>query len=205
MRPRSILTLLLKTPLDFTQTRLHLSHQHLQMLIWMVIQTFSSARGGDTLIYIQNIGDAVVPFFDSPLKSPFGLQHGTVSFPTFIDIDGDGDMDMFSRSRFGLEMRFFENTLINAIAEPETVGWELTIAPNPTSEHLQVQITGSQLSQPIEIQVENLHGQRVKPQQQITSLPNSTFQIDISGLPAGTYLLKAKTEHGILTRRFVVL
>jgi hypothetical protein len=47
--------------------------------------------------YFENIGSASNPVFDEPVSDPFGIDAGdSYSFPQFVDIDNDGDYDLFT-------------------------------------------------------------------------------------------------------------
>lgn len=52
--------------------------------------------------YFQNTGDAQNPAFGEPQVNPFGLDNGgsTALTPKLTDIDGDGDLDLFSAFYF---------------------------------------------------------------------------------------------------------
>lgn len=61
--------------------------------------------------YYENTGDALNPSFDAPQENPFSLSNvGTYSSdPSFVDLDGDGDLDIMSADYDG-NFKYFENT-----------------------------------------------------------------------------------------------
>ena len=66
---------------------------------------------GGNFEYYENTGTATNPVFSSSAShNPFGLSdQGNYTTPTFVDIDGDGDMDAFAGYSDG-RIRYFENT-----------------------------------------------------------------------------------------------
>ena len=70
---------------------------------------------GSSIEYLENIGTAEAPLFASNINNPFGLVNTSgISLPKLMDIDADGDMDLFVSEYYG-KVRFFEN-----IGSPES-------------------------------------------------------------------------------------
>ncbi len=62
------------------------------------------------ILYFENTGTTASPAFATPSTNPFGLTDvGFASTPSFVDIDGDGDLDAFVGELFG-NMIYFQNT-----------------------------------------------------------------------------------------------
>jgi len=82
--------------------------------------------GGNATIYFsENIGDATTPVFGDTISSPFGLSTDDIlANPYLLDIDDDGDLDMFVGERNG-QLNFFENQGTN-----QTPSFS-TPSPNP--------------------------------------------------------------------------
>ena len=60
--------------------------------------------------YFENTGSATNPTYAAGVLNPFGLSDiGSYATPTFVDIDGDGDLDAFIGEDDG-QVRYFENT-----------------------------------------------------------------------------------------------
>jgi hypothetical protein len=86
-------------------------------------------------IYIQNTGTASAPSFAAPQTNPFGLANTTyLTFPTLVDIDNDGDLDLFSGISSG-GINFYLNTGTAAaptFAAPQTNPFSLVgLSYNP--------------------------------------------------------------------------
>ena len=65
--------------------------------------------------YFENIGTNSTPNYSTPVINPYGLTTLTFAKPTFVDIDNDGDEDLFSGALDG-KTYYYEN--IGTITTP---------------------------------------------------------------------------------------
>jgi Ca2+-binding RTX toxin-like protein len=73
------------------------------------LDAFVGRWDGSTLFF-RNTGTASSPVFATAVADPFGLSHvGYFASPTFVDSDGDGDLDAFLGNADGNTL-FFRNT-----------------------------------------------------------------------------------------------
>jgi len=79
------------------------------------LDAFVGERNGNTLFF-RNTGSASSAAFSAASSNPFGLiDVGAYASPTFVDIDGDGDLDAFVGEKLGNTL-FFRNTGSASIA-----------------------------------------------------------------------------------------
>ncbi len=60
-------------------------------------------NGAGNMFFFKNIGIFSKPIFAAPIINPFGLEDvGVYATPSFVDIDADGDIDVFVGTIYGL-------------------------------------------------------------------------------------------------------
>lgn len=138
------------------------------------------------VLFYENSGTPTEPTFGTAVENPFGitlLDEDIDQFPrpTTVDIDNDGDLDLFTF--FNGKLFFQENTLISSTTE-QLAQLELTLSPNPTTGIVQLATT----EKVARIEVSNLMGQ------QVYATSSTATSLDISEQPAGIYLVKITTE-----------
>lgn len=73
------------------------------------LDLFIGKYDGGGIFFLENTGTADAPAFAAAVENPFGFSGGyQFDVPTFVDIDGDGDLDVFSTEYYG-GIRYFEN------------------------------------------------------------------------------------------------
>ncbi len=142
------------------------------------------------LFYFKNTGTVSAPQFAAPVSNPFGISDRPlmdISFITFVDIDNDSDIDlMCSESELG-NFRFYENTAKNPVGLKEAIPeFSLEAFPNPVEEEL---LLRSEIAL-AQIEIVDLLG---RP---LLLFSGEETSINLKGLPAGVYLLRATDRTG---------
>ncbi len=84
--------------------------------------------------FYENIGTASSPVFDSPIENPFNLENSNISVPslTFVDLDGDSDLDIFVGGKIStdLEFQYYERGGVTGILNQDSSLEQLYVFPN---------------------------------------------------------------------------
>ena len=135
--------------------------------------------------YFKNTGTASNPQFAAPVINPFGIDSAyAYGFPTFADLDGDGDFDLLYGEYYG-NFQYFENLTTSPGFEGNKQDYKLLLYPNPAHEFLNIET-----DMPIEkIEILNTLGKTV-----IST--RNTKQISLSNLAAGFYTARITSPKG---------
>jgi CO dehydrogenase/acetyl-CoA synthase epsilon subunit len=143
--------------------------------------------------YFENTGTASFPQFANPADNPFEFDLGYTyfAFPTFADLDGDGDPDLMV-AVIGGDLYYFENTSATGL-ERVGDGPSIRIYPNPTSDFIRLE-SSEQIQQ---VEVLDMHGSQLMMHQFVDEL-------NLSDLYPGVYILKIVLPDGSQILRKVI-
>ena len=146
--------------------------------------------------YYENIGTPDEPDFAMPMTSPFGFENlGIIAAPNMVDIDADGDVDVFfgngdvvGYDLFG-EIIYFENT--SPSATPDLLkNSTVKISPNPSSSFLSLQAEVISENTEINLSIIAPTGQTLE-RHTVRAIGNKiNWETNVQFLPAGEYFIK---------------
>ena len=137
--------------------------------------------------YYKNKGSKSVASFEAPLENPFALTSTYyVAFPSFIDIDDDGDFDMLVGEYYG-GFQFFRNYEKVADVNKPELDNSIKVYPNPAQDLLHLELPFV----PKEISVSDVQGRT------ILTVDHLSSSIGISSLETGSYFVKILSPDGI--------
>ena len=158
------------------------------------------------LRYFQNIGTPSFPILIelTGLNNPFNsIQQGSTFSPTFVDIENDGDLDLFVAKKGGA-FAFYENTSIIKTTTidnlPINSNNDLVSFPNPVNDQLSFSLNDA-IGSNLNVTILDVTG---------TELLNKTYtndgasmNLNVANLHPGVYVLKLSAEAKSSVVRFV--
>jgi hypothetical protein len=118
------------------------------------------------------------------------------SRPSFVDLDGDGDSDLFSGSDDGNFYYFKNASLLTGIENSITTTF--SVYPNPASDILNIALTEAISGN---ASITDIHGNVVVSK----NVAGSQFNISTADVESGVYLLKVATASLTLTKQVVIV
>ena len=140
---------------------------------------------------IAEAGDAAL--FGEPVMNPFDFDSGEIEFelliPALVDIDADGDIDLFAVGDYGDygAVHFFENVLISSTDKEPIASESLKVYPNPVS--------GGYLDVEIDQEMERVVLISTLGKELNLSLKGSRVNLP-DDLSPGHYILKVEMKNG---------
>ncbi|MGB3079290.1 MAG: GDSL-type esterase/lipase family protein [Saprospiraceae bacterium] len=131
--------------------------------------------------FVKQIADNLqIAFFDITPISRLGLQH-----PNYVANDGLHPSGIQYTEWVKLILEYIDNE-ITGIKHIEDTQLEVDISPNPTSDHITIDIPASTQDQKYDLRIYNLTGKLMSEQ----SVRGTSFSISLENMPDGLYFLK---------------
>jgi hypothetical protein len=146
-------------------------------------------------------------FTEVPQTNPFeGVFYSSVAF---ADVDGDNDQDVLltglNNSPAAISILYANGGIATSVDDLESgAGFYGTLFPNPpTANTLYLRYTARESAE-VTIRIYNVNGVLLSRQNELAVIGPQQFSIDITSLPAGSYLLQIDNGSGKDTAKFSV-
>jgi len=156
----------------------------------------------------ENTGTSTSPSFsindaNNPLRN---IKIGYYGGFSLVDLDGDGDKDLFGTSIYNTIVTYYVNTdpRTSSIGDNRIIEGEfLKVYPNPASDYCTVTLEGP-VSGMCDLKIIDIHGQVLKSEN--FRKVNGTIQhsLDVSGLSPGVYIVNVTQGSQNYISRLVV-
>jgi hypothetical protein len=153
----------------------------------------------------ENTGTPTTPAFSiNDAKNPLrNIKTGYYGGFSLVDLDGDGDKDLFITSLYNTIVSYYINTdpRTSSIGNQKIIQGEfLNIYPNPASDYCILNLDGPS-SGMCDLKIINIHGQVLRSESFRKVNGNVQYQLDVSGLSTGVYLVSVtQGNHNYITR-----
>jgi len=168
--------------------------------------------GEDGVYYYQNTGTATSPSFSelTGTNNPFdfiNIDYNPSNMyyaPAFLDVDADGDLDLFISQEDG-EVNLYENTtpvtsVFNNQSTSSAFSSEVVAFPNPVKDILNFSLNDA-IGGTMTISVKDMTGTEMLNESAVNN--GSAMTIDVSSLNAGIYMLRISSDSKVAVVKFV--
>jgi hypothetical protein len=178
---------------EFPEGYTNYNDARVELLDFEAEPTVQLEAGGRYFLVVSYEGSANNIFAGNDRNIKF-FQISTVVFTTQWFLGGFGaDRAAVVRMEIALPVNTNEALL------PE---YSLAVFPNPTAERVNVTL-GLDARQDAMVILADMNG-KIFMMQEYQGVQDETFSYDVSNLPAGMYMVRIGTRHGISTKKFVV-
>lgn len=161
----------------------------------------SDSFEGGVLKYYKNTGTSTEPNFqeqtgiDNPFEDfPFSYYY----FPSFADVDDDGDPDLLLGIYGGGTLYFRNNMETSSSNELDLEQFDAKIFPNPTNGIINIKLNNnSNLEANVEV-YDNI-GRKIETY----TFDSKKFELDINHLQSGMYFVKIKQGNFVSTTKII--
>jgi len=156
------------------------------------------------LQYFKNTGTNTAPAFAAPQTNPFGLDSVSGrAAPSFVDIDGDGDFDVFVGEESG-NLIYFENISPPPGIKDNDLSTNVRIYPNPTKANFNISIQGKNKLGEVTLEVTNLIGKTMLKEKIEVSTKKYSKEINTDKFAKGLYFVRLRIKDNLVVRKLIV-
>jgi hypothetical protein len=163
--------------------------------------------------FYENTGDATSPAFAAAVTNPFNLQvppNTYILVPALVDIDGDGDLDIFAstyESENGYEsVLFWENLGGNVNTQEVSAVNDVKVFPTVAEDVLHWELNAQETLGNVNFRIVNLNGSVSQAASMDLHLGLNQGVLNVSNLASGMHVLQMTDERGVTlsNQRFFV-
>ncbi|MDD5530778.1 MAG: T9SS type A sorting domain-containing protein [bacterium] len=180
---------------------------HTDLLVGVGYGTGVDSATGGCIYHYRNIGDSAVANWTLVSTKYNGIDVGRNATPALVDIDKDGDMDLFVGEGDG-GINLWRNKIIG-IEENSPIATsnaKLDIIRNPSFRTAKISYSLPAKSN-VSLKIYDLSGRCVKTLFSDQEQSTGSYQVNISQgtIPTGTYFARLSTGSGNIVKKFILM